>query len=287
MLLVIAGGNAMRTTRIICVCVLLGVMLLLPLAAALAQDEQIELRTNHQKLEATWPGAAYEFEVDCIYTGTEGRYFDLKATAPTGWEVSITPQYGTQEIGDIRLEPDGTSTIKVTATPQSLNEPGEYVITLEASSGGLKTSVNLTAVIKDTYSLAMGPADNYNLNMSATAGKENYYSIKIQNTGSGTQEDIKLSSSKPSGWQVEFTPVTVGELSSGDQYTADVTIIPDHEAIAGDYEITLKATSEQSSSSVKVRVTVETPTVWGWVGIFIILAVVAGVIFIFMRFSRR
>jgi uncharacterized membrane protein len=27
--------------------------------------------------------------------------------------------------------------------------------------------------------------------------------------------------------------------------------------------------------------------VWGWVGIVIILLVIAGVIFIFMRFSRR
>ena len=49
----------------------------------------------------------------------------------------------------------------------------------------------------------------------------------------------------------------------------------------------LKAVSDQTSGNIEVRVTVETPTVWGWVGIIIILAVIAGVIFIFMRFSRR
>ena len=86
---------------------------------------------------------------------------------------------------------------------------------------------------------------------------------------------------------MEFTPDTVGSLASGDSQIVDVNIIPDHEAIAGDYEITLKANTEQSAGSIKVRVTVETPTVWGWVGIFIILVVIAGVIFIFMRFSRR
>jgi len=36
-----------------------------------------------------------------------------------------------------------------------------------------------------------------------------------------------------------------------------------------------------------VRVTVETPTIWGWVGVAIIAIVVIGLIVIFMRFGRR
>ena len=279
----------MRISRIACLVglVVLLITLLLP-AAALAQDEQIELRPTHQKLEATWPGAVYQFNVSCVYTGESGRYFDLTTSAPENWEVTIMPQYGTQEIGDIRLEPSETgSVITVSATPQTLQEPGDYVVTLTVQSGSLKASVNLTAVIKDSYALSMTPAGDSLLNTTATAGKDNYYSIEIGNSGSGTQENIKLSASKSSSWTVEFTPAEIGSLASGSTQIVDVNIIPDAKAMAGDYEITLKATSDQTSSSVKVRVTVETPTVWGWVGIVIILAVIAGVIFIFMRFSRR
>jgi uncharacterized membrane protein len=257
-------------------------------AAALAQDQQIELRPTYQTLEATWPGASYEFEVNCIFTGETGRYFDLAAETPENWKATIMPQYGSQEIGDIWLEPSVTgSKLKVTATPQTLQDPGEYVITLTAASGTVQASVDLTAVIKETYSLSIGAADDYNLSMTAAAGKDNYYSIKVTNTGSGTLEDIALSASKSSGWKVEFTPESIGSLASGSSQVVDVNIIPDAKATAGDYEITLKATSEQASGNVKVRVTAETPTVWGWVGIVIILLVIAGVIFIFMRFSRR
>lgn len=278
----------MRICKIACLAglALMLVTLLLP-AAALAQEEQIELRAAHQKLEATWPGATYDFEVSCILTGEESRYFDLSVAAPDNWKVIITPQYGTQEIGDIRLEPSDTGTVKVSATPQALLEPGEYVITLTAESGSLKASVNLTAVIKDSYALSMTAAGDGRLNTTATAGKDNYYSIEIENTGSSTQENIKLSASKSSNWTVEFSPDGISSLASGESQIVDVNIIPDAKATAGDYEITLKATSDQTSSSAKIRVTVETPTVWGWVGIFIILLVIAGVIFVFMRFSRR
>ena len=98
---------------------------------------------------------------------------------------------------------------------------------------------------------------------------------------------IKLSSSKPSGWSIEFTPEEIDDLSSGSIQTIDVNIKPDAKAIAGDYEITLTADATQTKEDIKIRVTVETPTILGWVGVGIIVIVIAGVAVIFMRFSRR
>lgn len=279
--------KAWRITGLCLCCLVLGLLSLLP-GVVMAQDEAVELQATYQKLEADWPGASFDFEVNCLYTGETGRYFNLVTTGPEKWTVSVKPQYGEQEIGDIRLEPSGTgSKVRVVAEPDSQPEAGEYQITLEASSDSLKDSITLTAVIRNTYSLILSAAEDYRLNTSATAGKDNYYAIVVQNTGSGLQENIKLSSSKPSNWKVEFTPDTIGNLTSGSFQTIDVNIIPDPKAVAGDYEITLAANSEQTTEKLKIRVTVETPTVWGWVGIAIIVVVVAGVIFIFMRFSRR
>jgi uncharacterized membrane protein len=44
---------------------------------------------------------------------------------------------------------------------------------------------------------------------------------------------------------------------------------------------------QKTSEKINIRVTVETPTVWGWVGVAIIAIVVVGLVVIFMRFSRR
>ena len=73
-----------------------------------------------------------------------------------------------------------------------------------------------------------------------------------------------------------------------DEQSIDVNIKPPPKAVAGDYMISLRASGKQTSAGeISIRVTVETPTIWGWVGVVIILIVVIGLVVIFMRFSRR
>ena len=68
----------------------------------------------------------------------------------------------------------------------------------------------------------------------------------------------------------------------------DVNIKPPPETIAGDYQITLRASGSQAiAQDLTIRVTVESPTIWGWVGVIIIVLVIASLVVIFMRFSRR
>ena len=125
------------------------------------------------------------------------------------------------------------------------------------------------------------------LNTTATAGKDNFFSIEVLNLGTDAIENINFSSTKPSGWTIEFSPDKIDSLSALKSQTVDVNIQPPTETIAGDYMITLRASGEQASESIEVRVTVETPTIWGWVGVGIIVLVIAGLAYIFMRFSRR
>ncbi len=284
----------MKIGRIVCLCLLLVSLLALFLPGpVLAQDEEekIELEPTYRKLEATAPGASFSFEIALSFQGSTPRDFDLAPSAPDDWLVYVTPQYGDQRIGSIRLDPAEYTPqkIKVVASPPVAitPEPGEYEVTLEASSGDIKGSVNLTAVITATYSLVFSPTEEP-YNTTAIAGKDNFYSTLIQNTGSGTIEDIKFSSSKPSGWSIEFTPKEIDALAPGSFQTIDVNIKPAPKAIAGDYRISLIADAKQTRESIDdIRITVETPNIWGWVGVGIILVVLAGVIAVFMRFSRR
>ena len=291
----------MKIVRVICsLCLLLAIILTIYApTAVLAQEgtppeEAIELTATYPTLEAI-AGAEFEFEVDLRYMGELGgdaRTFELVVTTPEGWSVYITPQYPKEKrISAINLLPGFTAATKIMVMATSpffpLPEPGEYKITLEAISGKIKGTIELTAVITAKYIMVLAPAGE-RLNTTAKAGKDNYFSIDVANLGTAPIENIKFSSVKPSGWTIEFSPDKIESLPAFDFQTVDVNIKPPTETIAGDYEITIRASGEQiSREEIKIRVTVETPTIWGWVGVGIIVLVIAGLAYIFMRFSRR
>jgi len=168
-----------------------------------------------------------------------------------------------------------------------LPEPGEYKITLEAVSGDLKGSLEVTAVITARYNLLLAPSGE-RLNTTATAGRDNYFSLEVGNLGTAPIDKINFSSDKPEGWTIDFSPTKVDSLEALDTQTVDINIKPPPDTIAGDYMVSIRGSGVQATSTeLKIRVTVETPTVWGWVGVAIIVVVIVGLVFIFMRFSRR
>ncbi len=64
-------------------------------------------------------------------------------------------------------------------------------------------------------------------------------------------------------------------------------IKPAAKAIAGDYLVNLTASTRETSGTAQIRVLVKTSTLWGLVGIVIILAVIAGVGAAFRQYGRR
>ena len=290
----------MKIVRIICCVFFLAASLLAiyPPGIALAQEEEeeieekIEMKVLYPTLEAI-AGGNFEFEVEFRYIGNEPRDFNLRSTAPKGWSVFITPPFEKEKkLSAIRLDPGFSSygnKLRVVASAPfwPLPEPGEYKITMEAVSGELKGSTELKAVITARYTMVLVPATE-RYNTDATAGRDNYFSIEVGNLGTAAIDNIKFSSTKPEGWTIEFSPDKIDLLEAIDIQTIDINIKPPPETIAGDYMVTLRASGEQATAEeLKIRVTVETPTIWGWVGVGIILIVVVGLVVIFMRFSRR
>jgi len=256
------------------------------------EEGTIDMAPTYPKLEAI-AGSDFEFETGFKYTGTEPRVFDLQATVPKGWDVFITPQYEKEKkVSAIRLQQSFSYGDKVRIVASApfwpLPEPGEYKVTLEAASGELKATTEFIAVITARYNLVVVPALEGRYNTKAKAGRDNYFSIKAGNLGTAAINDIKFSSTKSEGWTIEFTPDKIESLEAFDEQTVDINIKPPPETISGDYIITLRGSGNQATAEkIDIRVTVETSTIWGWVGVGIILIVVAGLVVIFMRFSRR
>ena len=286
----------MKIVRVICSFFLLLVSLLAVYSpgAVLAQEEPeetIEMSSTYPTLEAI-AGENFEFELEFRYIGPKSRVFDLRPTAPQGWEVFITPPYEKEKkVSSVTIEPAfsfGNKLRVVASAPFTpLPDPGEYKIGLEVVSGELKNSIEFTAVITARYFLVLVSSTD-RLNTTATSGKDNFFSTEVGNLGTAVIDDINFSSEKPEGWTIEFSPDKIDTLETISAQTIDINIKPPPETIAGDYSISITASGKQiSSQKLNIRVTVETPTIWGWVGVGIILIVVVGLVFIFMRFSRR
>jgi uncharacterized membrane protein len=66
-----------------------------------------------------------------------------------------------------------------------------------------------------------------------------------------------------------------------------VTIVPAEQALVGDYSVGLNAQGEKATSDMELRVTVKASSAWGWIGIAVIVLVIAGLAWTFRRLGRR
>lgn len=240
-------------------------------------------------------GDSFEFEVGLTWSGSKTRTFDLAITeAPPRWNATIVAGYPTEKtIFGITLEPlmqyPETVTVRFAPAVDELPEPGEYVAILEASSDDIKETIKLTAVVTALYRLAFYTPSG-RLNAEVTAGQENHLSVEVANTGTAPINKIGFTSGKPSGWNITFNPDNIDSLAPGMAREVDAIIEPPDKTIAGDYMVTMKAFSDEATFTprdLELRVTALTPTIWGWVGVIIVLVVIAGLGVMFRRLGRR
>jgi uncharacterized membrane protein len=113
-------------------------------------------------------------------------------------------------------------------------------------------------------------------------------SLFVKNTGSAINKNISFSSFKPENWKVEFKPEKIDALEPGAMKQVEVTITPYAQALVGDYSVGLSVDGEKGSSkTVEMRVSVKTSAAWGWIGVIIIVAVIAGLGALFFYLGRR
>jgi uncharacterized membrane protein len=125
------------------------------------------------------------------------------------------------------------------------------------------------------------------LKVDTTAGRETTTTLVVKNTGSADLRNVKLTARQPSNWDVTFEPEQIDLLKAGESQEVKATIKPDSKAIAGDYMVTMTASTQETSSKAEFRVTVKTSTLWGLVGVVIIGVMAYGLYYTFKVYGRR
>jgi uncharacterized membrane protein len=227
----------------------------------------------------------FSFDLELANDTARTISFALEALGPEGWDVSAQPS-GEAQAATVQVAANDSERLTVSATPPLSAEAGMYPILVRASGDGHSAEAELGVEITGSFGLTLDAPDG-RLNASGTAGSVIDFPVVVVNDGTAPLQAVQLSGTPPRGWEVVFEPETIELIESGAVAEAVARITPVANAVAGDYDVTLRASTDQADDSIAVRTTVETSTVWGLVGLAVIAVVLIGLFLVFRRYGRR
>lgn len=247
--------------------------------------DDLQITTSYPVLRGQ-TDANFEFSIEVINKVERDRMINLSAIGPEKWEINFKPSYETKLISSFLLKGGQNQTVAVQVNPSKDASPGEYPILVRVSSGEKKAEAKLMVNLTGIYKIDAGTPTGI-LSLEAFPGKPANFSLFVKNTGSAVNRNITFSSFKPENWEVTFKPEKIDALEPGGLKQVEVTVKPAPQALVGDYSVGVMISGEKSDKTIEMRVTVKASTAWGWIGIGIIILVIAGLSALFIWLGRR
>lgn len=231
--------------------------------------------------------AAFNFSVTLENEGDDDLSVNLVTDAPR--ELAVTFQSAGKDITNLPtdIKANSSQKIDISAEPLTSLAVGSYPFTVTAQSDNASADIQLTAEVVGQPDLSLTTPDG-RLSGTAYLNRSNPIKLILSNTGNSPAAGVKLWASAPAGWTVTLNPDTVVEVPANNQVEVTADVKPADNAISGDYIVTFNAQPNDSpAKSADFRITVQTSTLWGIVGIGLIAVAVAIVGMAVTRFGRR
>ena len=263
---------------------------------AVAQDAKgIEVRAELPALLGP-ANTSYEFEV-IIKNDTDDRasfelsadVFDTAGNVLQGWTIGFSPAFGEQKrISSVAIAAAIDERINVQVTPPLFVDPDDYVIVATVTNAELDIAEEQPLVLRITGRGELITSTTSGLlSMNATAGEETSNTMRFTNFGTGDLLGVDLSADAPPQWIIDFEMDRIETLPVNNQIDVVINVTPPDDTIPGDYEITLRGRNQDATDSVVLRVTVDQSTIWGWLGIVLVLVVLGSLMGLFWKLGRR
>ena len=238
-----------------------------------------------------------EFEFEIVIDNDTGADTSFNLTAAAldqsgqvlpGWDITFSPSFGQERvISSISVGDALNERVDVRVTPPRNTSPGDYLIPVQVQDdAGFEADALLLVTIRGRGEVFLG-TDTGLLNLDATAGEEASTKLRLTNFGTGNLAGIGLLADAPSGWVINFEVDSVADLPVNNQIDITTTVLPAADAIPGDYLVTLRANHPDTNASLELRVTVAQSTIWGWLGIVLVVLVIVILGALFVRLGRR
>jgi uncharacterized membrane protein len=230
--------------------------------------------------------ATFPFSLTLTNGTAQDQTVSASAKGPAGWTVET--KLSDAQAASTIVKAGSSTTITVTATPP-VNAPAGHTDIDVTATAGTKTipgklGIDITGTFKMTLST---PGDL--LSAHGSAGSAMRQTLDVVNGGTGDLTGVTVTATPPSGWTVTFEPadgkVDVPTGTKAGTVTAIIT--PSGDAVAGDYVVSFSASNDQARATQDIRFTVETSPIWALVGIGVIVAILAGLFYVFRTYGRR
>ena len=251
----------------------------------IAGADDIQITTSYPVLRGQ-TDATFEFSIDVLNKSDLDRTFNISAVGPEKWETNFKPAYEQKQISSFRIKGGQSQSVAVQVSPPKDALAGEYPTLVRVGSGEKKAEVKLTVALTGIYKLDAGTPTGI-LSLESMPGKSSNLSLFVKNTGSAVNRNISFSSFKPENWEVTFKPEKIDALEPNGLKQVEVIIKPAPQALVGDYSVGVMVDGEKASKTIEFRVTVKASTAWGWIGIGVIIFVIAGLSALFIWLGRR
>ena len=231
-------------------------------------------------------GTTFSFDATLVNNSPGAQTYSLSAQAPEGWQVAFQPSGETTQVASIELESAASQGLEITVIPPNNVEAGQYTIPCSAVSAGETLDMELSVTVTESYSLDLSTPNGL-LSFSTHANEESDVTLSITNNSNVAIQNVNLTSSAPTDWNVSFDTPTIDVIEAGATVEVTAHVTPSDQALTGDYVVTMTANASQVSDSAEFRVAVETSMVWGFVAVVVIVALLAGIGYVFRKYGRR
>ena len=257
------------------------------------EEEEIQVA----ELKAKYPSQSVPLGTTANYPLTienpsqSDELFDLFAPSiPAGWELVFKADEKSKEIGAVLIGAKETEILTVEITPSLNSTLGEYLIPIEAISTSARGSITLKTIVSGSYN-ARVRADLLFVEIQAATTET--VTVTVTNTGYSplTNVELLITSIPSSEWTVETTPLKQTTLNPNEAVDFQIYIRVPAEAARGDYLVELQPSMDQIAAeeleSLEIRVTVNPETAWGIYGLALVMAALAFVFLVIMKFRRK
>jgi uncharacterized membrane protein len=263
----------------------------LPITVRVSADVAGEITLTTTNPILTGPSDTdFSFDLTLNNGSAQDQTVSATATGPAGWTVAA--KLSQAQAASTVVKAGSSTTITVTATPPDDARAGRNQIDVSATAGTQTVQQALGVEITGTFALTLS-TPNQLVSAHGAAGSGTTQEVLVKNTGTGPLTNVALTATQPTNWKVAFDRETIETIAPGAEERVVATITPTGEAVTGDYQVTLRAAATGANGAgaadgeLPMTFTVETSPVWLLAGFALIVAILAGLFYVFRTYGRR
>lgn len=260
----------------------------LPITVTVGKEvpAKLKMTTTFPDLRGT-STTAFKYRVTVTNDSGRNATINMTADAPKNFQVTFAEAYGSQQLTSVPVEAGKSKDLDASVSLPRETPAGDYKLTIHARTDQASADLPVSLTILGQPRLSVS-GEGGRLSGDAYAGQDGQLTVVLRNDGSEAARDVELSATAPEEWKTTFDPKTVPEIAAGKSQNVKMTLTPSPRAIAGDYQMTVRANATGGiAESANFRITVLTSTLWGAIGIAIIAVALLVVVFAVARFGRR